>query len=78
MRERRSGSSMVSARCNASAVASTLYGLTRNASRMVSLAPANRESTSTPGSPIWQATYSLATRFIPSRSGVTSATCASR
>jgi hypothetical protein len=36
------------------------------------------ESKRTPGSPTWQATNSLATRFIPSRKGVTSATSASR
>ncbi len=62
----------------ASAVASTSLGLTSSASRMVSAAPAILESTSTPGSSTWQATYSFATRFMPSRSGVTSATSASR
>ena len=42
-------------------------------------APAKRESTSTPGfSGDWAATYSLATRFIPSRNGVTNPTRASR
>src|SRR5207244_3041400 len=56
--------------------ASGSYGLTRTASRRSLAAPANSERTRTPGVPTRQATYSLATRFMPSRSGVTSATSA--
>ena len=41
-------------------------------------APANSDSTSAPARPGWHAIYSLATRFIPSRSGVTSMTEAIR
>ena len=42
-------------------------------------APANCDSTSTPGSSgSCAATYSFATRFMPSRNGVTKPTCASR
>ena len=78
MRASRSSAGSESARCSASATPSTLYGLTRSASSIVSAAPAMRESTSTPGSATWHATNSFATRFIPSRSGVTSATAASR
>ena len=37
-------------------------------------APAISDSTSTPPSPSWQAKYSLHTRFMPSRKGVTSMT----
>ena len=41
-------------------------------------APANSLSTRTPSSSLRQATNSLATRFMPSRSGVTSMTSAAR
>ena len=41
-------------------------------------APANSESTSTPPRSTWQAQYSLATRFIPSLSGVARQTLAAR
>ena len=50
-------------------------GLTSSASSSCSAAPANSDRTSTPGSSgSCAATYSLATRFMPSRSGVTSPT----
>ena len=39
-------------------------------------APVNSDSTSEPVPSGWQATYSLATRFMPSRSAVTSMTSA--
>ncbi len=42
-------------------------GLTSQAWRSSAAAPANSESTSAPSSSRRQATYSLATRFIPSR-----------
>ena len=53
-------------------------GLTRNAPASSSAAPVNSLSTSVPPSSYLLATYSLATRFIPSRSGVTSMTSAAR
>ena len=54
------------------------YGLTRNACLSSADAPANSLSTSAPLSSNRQATYSLATRFMPSRSGVTTITSAAR
>ena len=54
-------------------------GLTSNAPASSSAAPASVDSTSTPGSSgSWAATYSLATRFMPSRIGVTTPTPAQR
>ena len=53
-------------------------GLTRYAWRSSRAAPANSLRTSAPSSAWRQATYSLATRFIPSRSGVTTMTSAAR
>ncbi|COZ74587.1 Uncharacterised protein [Mycobacterium tuberculosis] len=49
-------------------------GLTRYACRSSAAAPVNSLSTRAPPRSLRQATYSLATRFIPSRSGVTSMT----
>ena len=47
--------------------------------RQYSAAPAKRERTRTPGSSgRWDARYSMATRFMPSRRGVTRPTCAWR
>ncbi len=58
----------------APATASVSYGLTSSAACSSTAAPAKRERMSTPGSSAsCAATYSLATRFMPSRSGVTSA-----
>ena len=51
-------------------------GLTSSASFSSAAAPVNSESTSTPPRSGRLATYSLATRFMPSRSGVTSMTSA--
>ena len=53
-------------------------GLTRYACRSSLAAPVNSLSTRAPVSPSRHATYSLATRFIPSRSGVTTITSAAR
>ena len=53
-------------------------GFTRIAPRSSSAAPANSLSTSVPFPSTRQATYSLATRFIPSRNGVTSMTSAAQ
>ena len=70
---------MVAAVAMASATPSRSYGLTSSAPCISSAAPANSDSTSTPGfSGSCAATYSLATRFMPSRSGVTSPTEAAR
>ena len=55
----------------ASAVPLTSYGLTISASVIVSAAPQNLDSTRTPGLSSRLATYSLATRFMPSLKGVT-------
>ena len=78
MREPRSSCPMARARWIASAVPSMSKGFTDRASRIVSEAPASCDRIRTPGSPTWQATHSLATRFMPSRRGVTRATSASR
>ncbi len=69
---------MDSASCSARAVAETSYGLTQTASSPSSAyAPASRDSTSAqPASEITGT--SLATRFIPSLIGLTSATSAIR
>ena len=78
-RARRSSSGIDSARLIANATASASYGLTSSAALHSCAAPAKRESTSTPGSSgSCAATYSFATRFMPSRSGVTSPTRAPR
>ena len=66
------------ARMIASFSPSMSCGLTSTACRSSSAAPANSLSTSTPSSSNRQATYSLATRFMPSRSAVTSMTSAAR
>ncbi len=60
----------------ASMTDSVLYGLTRIASFSSSAAPANSLSTRTPSLCKRDATYSFATRFIPSRNGVTIITSA--
>ena len=76
MRARRSPSSS-SARDECSRrTASTSYGLTQTAPSSSAAAPANSLSTSTPSSSTRDATNSFATRFMPSRSGVTSITSA--
>src|SRR5690349_6711411 len=54
------------------------YGLTWYACFSSAAAPANSLKTSAPRSSYWQATNSLATRFMPSRSGVTTMTSAAR
>ena len=68
---------MESAACSASAVPATSKGLTPSApppsSASSSHAPAWRESTSTPSAALSSAP-SLATRFSPSRTGLTSST----
>ena len=67
----------VSALWIASDSSSRLKGLTRSASPICSAAPAKRDRIRTPGSAgSWAATYSLATRFMPSRSAVISMTSA--
>lgn len=78
VRSARSASGMDSAACSASAVCVTSYGFTVNASwRSSSYAPAPVDSTST--HPASDTTgISFATRFIPSRTGFTSATSAIR
>ncbi len=69
---------MRSAREIALATPPMSYGFTVSASGSSSAAPASSLSTSTPRSSVREATYSFATRFIPSRSGVTSITSAAR
>lgn len=70
---------MESARFSASAISSGLLGFTSRASLSCWAAPANRDRISTPGfSGAWAATNSLATKFMPSRKGVTRATLAVR
>src|SRR5215472_5684682 len=60
----------------ASEISSASNGLTMSASVSSSAAPAKRDRISTPGSlGSCAATYSLATRFMPSRSGVTAHRC---
>ena len=54
------------------------WGFTRYAWRSSLAAPVNSLSTRAPVSPSRQATYSLATRFMPSRRGVTTMTSAAR
>ena len=66
------------ARSSVSFMPSRSYGLTRNACRRSPAAPANSESTSAPPRSTRAATYSLATRFMPSRSGVTIMTSAAQ
>ena len=55
-----------------SAIPFSSYGLMMTASPSSSAAPANSLRSSTPSSSAREAMYSLATRFMPSRSGVTS------
>ncbi len=62
----------------AARIASSSCGLTSTASVSWSAAPANSDNTSTPLTSRRDATYSLATRFIPSRNGVTSITSPAR
>src|SRR4029077_418398 len=78
-RSRRSSRLMARPAAIARAMPSMSCGLTRSAASSSLAAPANEESTSTPGSNgFCAATYSLATRFMPSCSGVTSPTWAVR
>jgi hypothetical protein len=60
------------------AMPSTSNGLTCSASGISSAAPANSLRTSTPSPSVRAAANSLATRFMPSRVGVTSMTEAAR
>ena len=66
MRSRCSAIGIVAARCSASAVSSTWYGLTISASVISRAAPAKRLSTSVLCSSSRTATNSLLTRFMPS------------
>ena len=68
----------VAARTMVSFMPAISCGLTRKAPASSSAAPVNSLSTRVPRSSYRQATYSLATRFIPSRSGVTNMTSAAR
>ncbi len=78
VRSARSAAGIPSASCSACAVRTTSYGLTTTASSpSSSYAPASRDSTSAQPSSETTGT-SFATRFIPSRTGFTSATSASR
>ena len=74
MRVRRSWRCISTAVTIASRRAALSWGLTSTASVSSSAAPANSDSTSTPSPSSRVVTYSLATRFMPSRSGVTSIT----
>ena len=74
LRRRCSRSGMLSARSMARTSPSWSKGFTTSASCSSQAAPAISESTSTPPRPSWQARYSLHTRFMPSRKGVTSMT----
>ncbi|CPU64969.1 Uncharacterised protein [Mycobacteroides abscessus] len=79
MRLRCSRWSMCAAATMMSFIPSMSCGLTRSApDESSSAAPVNSESTSTPRSSERAATYSFATRFMPSRSAVTSMTSAAR
>src|SRR5437763_620949 len=61
------------------ATVSGSYGFTSSAAVNSAAAPAKRDRMRTPGSSgSWAAMYSLATRFMPSRKGVTSAARAER
>ena len=66
------------ARIMASLMPCRSCGLQRNAWRSSPAAPANSESTSAPPTSTRAATYSLATRFMPSRSGVMTMTSAAQ
>src|ERR1700730_11584752 len=78
-RSTRSPSGMARASCMASAMPSMSIGLTSKASVSSRAAPAKDESTRAPGFfGSCAATYSLATRFMPSRIGVTKPTRAAR
>ena len=78
-RIRRSVSGIESAVAMVRAMPSISCGFTSSAVSSSLAAPANFDSTSTPGSAgFCAATYSLATRFMPSCSGVTTPTCAVR
>ncbi len=78
MRFRRicSSSGIRSARDNAWATSCSLFGFTMRASRSSFAAPAISLRMRTPRPSCFVARYSFATRFIPSRSGVMSATSA--
>ena len=78
MRSRCSAGGMVAARCSASAVSSTWYGLTISASVSSRAAPAKRLRISTPCSSSRAATNSLLTRFMPSCRLVTTQMSAAR
>ena len=75
----RSGCGIASAWAMASESSSRLNGLTIRASVICRAAPAKRDRIKTPGSSgFCAATYSLATRFMPSLSGVTRQALAAR
>jgi hypothetical protein len=78
MRRRCSAAGMSSARRIAVAIDSVSYALTVSASCSSSTAPANSLSTRTPPPSTRDAANSFATRFMPSRSGVTTMTSAAR
>ena len=78
IRLRASSGGISSARATAALTPSVSCGFISCARSARAAAPVNRESTSRPPSSWRQATYSLATRFMPSHSGVTSATAAAR
>ena len=71
MRSLHSEKSISRARFSVSAVSSMSHGLTLSVSPISDSAPANSLNTSTPSPSSRQATYSLATRFSPSRTGAT-------
>ena len=78
-RSRRSSTLMPRASAICRAMPSMSCGLTNSAASSCLAAPAKAERTRTPGSNgFCAATYSLATRFMPSCSGVTKPTCATR
>ena len=76
MRRRASTVGMVSADRSPFFTPSVSYGLTSRPARSSLAAPVNSDSNSTPPPSTRQATYSLATRFMPSRRGVTVMTSA--
>ena len=78
MRLRDSRGSMCTAYVIASFIPSMWCGFTSTEPVSSSAAPVNSDSTSAPRSSDRAATYSLATRFMPSRSAVTSMTSAAR
>src|SRR5699024_3200945 len=76
IRRRRSSRGSLMAAMIASLTPLRSWGLHRYACRSSVAAPANSLSTSAPSPSVHEATYSLATRFMPSRTGVTSITSA--